>query len=101
MKFLVESEFQGQGPPRTQETTKTTSTLTTPRVGFGTGGPYIALFGGPTFQLVPDAFSCSYEQQKKLGVRKRHRIKLLGEENQKILRTVKKYIGGSNPVVFY
>ena len=44
MKFLVESEFQGQEPPRTQETTKTTSTIRIPRVGFGTGGPYIALF---------------------------------------------------------
>ena len=45
MKFLVESEFQGQEPPRTQETTKTTSTIRIPRVGFGTDRPYIALFG--------------------------------------------------------
>ena len=52
MKFLVESEFQGQGPPRTQETTKTTGTIRTPRVGFGTGGPYIALLG-PTFRDLP------------------------------------------------
>ena len=44
MKILVESEFQGQKPPRTQETTKTTSTIRTPRVGFGTDRPYIALF---------------------------------------------------------
>ena len=44
MKFLVESEFQGQGPPRTQETTKTTGTIRIPRVGFGTDRPYIALF---------------------------------------------------------
>ena len=44
MKFLVESEFQGQEPPRTQETTKTTSTIRIPRVGFGTDRPYIALF---------------------------------------------------------
>ena len=35
MKFLVESEFQGQEPPRTQETTKTTGTISIPRVGFG------------------------------------------------------------------
>ena len=45
MKFLVESDFQGQGPPKPQETTKTTGTIRTPRVGFGTGGTYIALFG--------------------------------------------------------
>ena len=44
MKFLVESEFQGQEPPRTQETTKTTGTIRIPRVGFGTDRPYIALF---------------------------------------------------------
>ena len=52
MKFLVESEFQGQEPPRTQETTKTTSTIRTPRVGFGTDRPYITLYSpflGPTF----------------------------------------------------
>ena len=49
MKFLVESEFQGQEPPRTQETTKTTGTIRIPRVGFGTDRPYIALFLGPTF----------------------------------------------------
>ena len=36
MKFLVECEIQGQEPPRTQETTKTTGTIRTPRVGFGT-----------------------------------------------------------------
>ena len=44
MKFLVESEFQGQGAPKPQETTKTTGTIRTPRVGFGTDRPYIALF---------------------------------------------------------
>ena len=49
MKFLVECEFQGQGPPRTQETTKTTGTIRIPRVGFGTDRPYISLFLGPTF----------------------------------------------------
>ena len=49
-KFLVESEFQGQEPPRTQETSKTTSTIRIPRVGFGTDRPYIALFLGPTFR---------------------------------------------------
>ena len=43
-KCLLESEFQGQGAPRTQETTKTTGTIRTPRVGFGTDRPYIALF---------------------------------------------------------
>ena len=53
MKFLVESEFQGQGPPRTQETTKTTGTIRIPRVGFGTDRPYIALFWGPTFRDLP------------------------------------------------
>ena len=53
MKFLVESEFQGQEPPRTQETTKTTSTIRIPRVGFGTDRPYIALFLRPTFPDTP------------------------------------------------
>ena len=47
MKFLVESEFQGQGPPRTQETTKTTGTTRTPWGSGGTGGPYIASFWDP------------------------------------------------------
>ena len=35
MKFLVESEFQGQEPPRTQETTKTHSGDPDGTGGFG------------------------------------------------------------------
>ena len=57
MKFLVESEFQGQEPPRTQETTKTTGTIRIPRVGFGTDRPYIALFWGRPSGDLP---ICSY-----------------------------------------
>ena len=52
MKFIVESEFQGQGPPRTQETTKTTGTIRIPRVGFGTDRPYIALFWSPVLRIL-------------------------------------------------
>ena len=60
MKFLVESEFQGQESPRTQETTKTTSTIRIPRVGFGTDRPYVALFLGPTFPDLPGPASLTH-----------------------------------------
>ena len=49
MKFLVESEFQGQESQKPAKTAEPPVLSAIPRVGFGTDRPYIALFwAGPS-----------------------------------------------------
>ena len=51
--------ISGSGSSKTTRNTRTTGTIRTPRVGFGTDRPYIALFWGPTFLVLNIPFAAA------------------------------------------